>query len=98
MIVEIIGNINDTITNIEIDTVDYSYTSLSTDDKLKVDNFKTLISSKINGEKYLSINDNNTYIKLTFNGASINSDYYDLLDFNNLTDEEKSIINEIINI
>ena len=98
MIVEIIGNINDTITNIEVDTVDYTYTSLSTDDKLKVDNFTTLISSKINGEKYLSINDNNTYIKLTFNGTSINNDYYELLDYNVLSDDEKLIINEIINI
>lgn len=98
MNIEIIGNISEEIVNVNINSTDYNYSSLSNNDKFVVDSFINLVLSKIDSDcKYLSINNNNANVVLTFNGVS-NGDYHELLDFNNLSDSEKFKIDEFINL
>ena len=103
MTIEVTGDINDSFISLSIDSIEYVYSTLSIDDKAKVDNFKNFILNTIGEYSFLAINfpsrvEDGALIELLFDGVDGPSVHWSLCDYNKLSDGDKLIINNLINI
>ena len=99
MLIEVTGDKNNLPVRIIVGGNEYTYTSLTAEDKHTVDTFTNFLITNLQLYKFLGINyRDDVEINIEYLGTSLTNSDYELIDFDNLSDDDKSILDNIINL